>query len=230
MTWYLRWHSHKCILAQDPWVMCTETFMKPLSELLSLDRHSSLSPSTRKLKLQDMCFLQRCLCLVLWQKEKEKLWGLVASSGHHSCWNQKGNPVLIVSTLSYLKAFVMVATSAVKGPNSELWINEGEKNERFFFQWFGTVRCPFLELKADQAFSQHLPCLYLTSTLRLDAAGVQLQSARGGQWWSSLAGEESLHSASFPGLLLVLTFQNSLRAALLLYLAREEALCRALHP
>lgn len=132
MAWYLRWHSHKCILAQDPWVTCTETFMKPLSELLSLDSHSSLSPSTRKLKLQDMCFLQRCLCLVLWQKEKEKLWGLVASSGHHSCWNQKGNPVLIVSTLSYLKAFVMVATSAAKGPNSELWINEGEKNERFF--------------------------------------------------------------------------------------------------
>lgn len=225
MAWYLRWRSHKCTLAQDPWVTCSETFMKSFSELLSLDRHSSLSPSTRKLKLQDMC-----LCLVLWPKEKEKLWGLVASSGHHSCCNQKGNPVLIVSTLSYLKAFVMVATSAAKGPNSELWINEGEKKWKIFFQWFGTVRGPFLELEADQAFSQHLPCLYLTSTLRLDAAGVQLQSARGGQWWSSLVGEESLPSASFPSLLLVLTFQNSLRAALLLYLAREEALCRALHP
>lgn len=179
MAWYLRWHSHKCSLAQDPWVTCTETFMKPLSELLSLDSHSSLSPSTRKLKLQDMCFLQQCLCLVLWQKEKEKPWGLVASSGHLSCWNQKGNPVLVVSTLSYLKAFVMVATRAAKGPNSELWINEGEKMKDFS-QWFATVRCPFLELKAVQAFSQHPPCLYLTSTLGLDAARVQLQSESDG--------------------------------------------------
>lgn len=157
MTWYLRWHSHKCILAQDPWVTCTETFMKPLSELLSLDRHSSLSPSTRKLKLQDMCFLQRCLCLVLWQKEKEKLWGLGASSGHHSCWNQKGNPVLIVSTLSYLKAFVMVATSAVKGPNSELWINEGEKNERFFFSDLALYGVPFLNSRQTRLSPSTFP-------------------------------------------------------------------------
>lgn len=132
-----------------------------------------------------MCSLQQCLYIVLWQKEKPR--GLVASSGHHSCWNQKGNPVLVINTLSYLKAFVMVATSSAKGPNSEVWINEGVKIKDFS-QLFGTVRCPFLELKADQAFPQHLPCLYQISTLRLDAAGVQLQSARGRQWWSSLAG------------------------------------------
>lgn len=149
-----------------------------------------------------MCSLQWCLYLVLWQKEKEKPWGLVASSGHHSCWNQKGNPVLVINTQGLCHGGYQFSERTQLRS-----VNKWGGKMKDFSQWFGTVRCFFLELKADQAFSQHLSCLYLISTLRLDAAGVQLQSARGRQWWSSLAGgresafcllSQSVASSPFP--------------------------------
>lgn len=216
---------------ERPWVQGTETFMKSFSELL-LGSHSSLSPSTRKLKRQllpyDMCFLKWCLCLGLWQKEREKQRRLIAPSGHHSSWDQKGNPVLDVSSLSYFRAFVMVAASTVKQPKSEVWVNEWEK---LFFSVIQLWGIPFLNSKQSPGFLQALSlptsdihskhwCCWSPAVVYRRQRAKKLTSRE----------KRVCIRASFPSLLLVLTFRSSLMAVLLLYLVREKEWCRALHP